>query len=122
MIGELTMLGEEKRNAIGRNICAARQRRDMTQGRLAELAGVAVEDIAHAEDGIGDVSLELLLEICAATGTAPEAILAGAYVEDNAREGSSLGGETFSFEDIQPEDRALMEHILYFMAHKKPTR
>ena len=119
---DFCMLEESKRKAIGRNISTARQRCDMTRAKLAELTGVAVEDIVHGEDGDGEISLELLLDICAATGTMPGEILAGTCEGECAGEGASYRDEGLSLEKIQPEDRALMEHIYYFMANKKPKR
>lgn len=122
------MLSEERRSAIGRNICEARQRQGMTQAKLAEVTGAAVEVIAHAESGDDEISLEMLLEICSATGTLPDDILAGAYVINDAgkdlatSEAAHQGEENFSVADVSPEDRELLDHIVYFMAHKKPAR
>ena len=73
------MIEERKRIAIGRNIYEARRRCGISQEELAERAGVDVEQIAYAESGKGIASLELLLEICDATGAMPNDILAGAY-------------------------------------------
>ena len=125
--GELEMLKEEERNVIGRNICAARQLRNMTQARLAELVEATTERIARVESGHAEPSLELLLKICSVTKTSPDDILEGAYVrdvaaKDSAWEGASQEEEGFFVGDVSLEDRALLEHILYFMTHKKSGR
>ncbi len=116
------MLEEGVRKVIGRNISMVRQRCGMTQAELAELAGAAVEDVVHGENGDVEISVELLMGICDATGTTADEILAGAYDGDDAGEGTSCEENEISIKNIRPEDRALMEHIYYFLSNKKPAR
>ncbi len=122
------MLEERKRNAIGCNISAARQQCGMSLAKLAELTGTAKNGIAHVESGSAELSLDLLLKICSVTGASPNEILAGAYVRDDAgqdsssSEGTTQGEEKFFVGDVSPQDRALLEHIFYFMANKKMQR
>ncbi len=122
------MLGEMSRSVIGRNISVARQQCGMSLAELAELTDTDTDGIAHLESGSAELSLDLLLKICSVTGASPNDILSGAYVTDNAgqdsssSEGITQGEENFFVGNVSPEDRALLEHIFYFMANKKLPR
>lgn len=42
--------------------------------------------------------------------------------KDSGWEAAPQEGKGCPLGDVSPEDRELLEHILYFMAHKKPAR
>lgn len=109
---------------IGQNLRTLRRQCGMTQAKLAEKTGVSTDHISHAEIGSGSISLPLLLEICKLLEVTPNDILAGEYSpyvpegEENVWEESKYDKE-ISFEDVNPEDRMLLEHMYQFMTKRK---
>ncbi len=96
----------------------------MTQAQLAQEIGVSTDHISHAEIGFGSISLPLLLDICKLLGVTPNDLLAGEYVPDSAdddilMEEEGLDRKTLSFQNINPDDRMVLNHMYQFMARRK---
>lgn len=96
----------------------------MTQAQLAQEIGVSTDHISHAEIGSGSISLPLLLDICKLLGVTPNDLLAGEYVPDSAdddilMEEEGLDRKTLSFQNINPDDRMVLNHMYQFMARRK---
>lgn len=61
---------------LARNVAALRRRRNLTQRRLAELAGIPRSTLTHIESGAGNPSLANLGKLCAALEVGIEELLA----------------------------------------------
>lgn len=114
------------RKNIGQNIRTLRRQSGMTQAAIAEKTGVSTDHISHVEIGSGTISLPLLIEICKLLEVTPNDILAGEYTPDSLDEKSYLQESSFtvkdfSMEDINPEDRMLLQHIYEYMTNRKKT-
>lgn len=112
------------RKNIGQNIRTLRRQSGMTQAAIAEKTGVSTDHISHVEIGSGTISLPLLIEICKLLEVTPNDILAGEYTPDSLEETAYLqeGSFTvkdFAMEDINPEDRMLLQHIYEYMTNRK---
>lgn len=74
--------GDVDYRKIGRQIRAARLRRDMTQAHLAEAAELSVPYVSHAERGTKHISLEALVRISRALDVTLDQLLAGVQPQD----------------------------------------
>jgi len=70
--------------ALGQRLRAARLRRDLTQGMLAERVGVTVPTIAKLENGVATTSLSTMLRVLQSLGFAAD-IDAIAAVDEQGR-------------------------------------
>lgn len=109
---------------IGQNLRTLRRQCGITQADLAEKTGVSTDHISHAEIGSGTISLPLLIEICRLLEVTPNDVLAGEYTPDISEEEANfhedgLYDRAISFEDVNPEDRMLLEHMYQFMTKRK---
>jgi len=108
---------------IGQNLGVLRRQSGMTQAELAEETGVTTDHISHVEIGSGTISLPLLLNICNLLDVTPNDILAGEYGLDVAGEMGSQGEIPslceFSWNEINPSDRILLNYLYQFMANRK---
>ena len=106
------------RKNIGQNLRTLRRQCGMTQAQLAEKIGVSTDHVSHAEIGFGSISLPLLIEICKLLD-----ILAGEYtpdyVDEDLMEEQALYGKSIVFDDVNPEDRMLLNYLHQFMLKRK---
>ena len=64
---------------FGRNVRAARKRKDWTQEDLAHEAGLAPVQISRIERGVREVRLTTVLKLLAALDVAPNELLSDLY-------------------------------------------
>ncbi len=111
------------RKNIGQNLRTLRRQCGMTQAQLAEKIGVSTDHVSHAEIGFGSISLPLLIEICKLLDVTPNDILAGEYtpdyVDEDLMEEQVLYGKSIVFDDVNPEDRMLLNYLHQFMLKRK---
>ena len=112
------------RKNIGQNLGTLRRQSGMTQAQIAEKTGVSTDHISHVEIGSGTISLPLLIEICKLLEVTPNDILAGEYTVESSEETmnfyeNSAYGKELSYENVNPEDRLLLNYIYQFMANRK---
>lgn len=86
--GKLTFSAESAIKALGENIRIARQRRQLSQSRLAKKAGVSVSTIKRLEAGDPGVSLSAIANILIPMGLERE--LATLISPENDEEGEAL--------------------------------
>lgn len=111
------------RKNIGQNLRTLRRQCGITQAELAEKIGVSTDHVSHAEIGFGSISLPLLIEICKLLDVTPNDILAGEYTPDcddkELMEEDGQYGSKIVFEDVNPEDRMLLNYLHQFMLRRK---
>lgn len=111
------------RKNIGQNLRTLRRQCGITQAELAEKIGVSTDHVSHAEIGFGSISLPLLIEICKLLDVTPNDILAGEYtpdsVDEEMMEEQGQYGGNIVFEDVNPEDRMLLNYLHQFMLKRK---
>lgn len=112
------------RKNIGQNLSTLRRQCGMTQAQIAERTGVSTDHISHVEIGSGTISLPLLIEICKLLEATPNDILAGEYASDSMEDDICLAENSayakgISFDDVNPEDRMLLNYLYQFMVNRK---
>lgn len=111
------------RKNVGQNLRMLRRQCGMTQAQLAQEIGVSTDHVSHAEIGFGSISLPLLIEICKLLDVTPNDILAGEYtpdyVDEDLMEEQVLYGKSIVFDDVNPEDRMLLNYLHQFMLKRK---
>lgn len=60
---------------VGKRLRAIRKKRGFTQEHLAELAGISPQHCSGIETGAAKVSLPVLIQLCNALDTTPDAVL-----------------------------------------------
>ncbi len=83
--------------ALGARIRLQRRTRGMTQGELAQKAGVSLSFLGHIERGSRKASLDTIVAICNALQVSPTTLL------QDSLSGKALGGELIARRDIVQE-------------------
>lgn len=122
-VGFAEMEESMNRKNIGQNLRTLRRQCGMTQAQLAEKIGVSTDHVSHAEIGFGSISLPLLIEICKLLDVTPNDILAGEYtpdhVDEELMEEQGEYGRRIVFEDVNPDDRMLLNYLHQFMMRRR---
>ncbi len=67
---------------VGRLVYAARSRQNLTRRAVAARADLDISHLARIENGLGNPTLHLLIQLAAALGLRPEQFLEGLGVDD----------------------------------------
>jgi transcriptional regulator with XRE-family HTH domain len=68
---------EEPKVAVGRNIRAQRERRDLTQEELGHLAGLHPVEVGRAERGVRDLRVSSVVKLARGLDVPPMELLRG---------------------------------------------
>ncbi len=99
---------------IGLNIKESREKRKMTQEKLAEYADLSTVHVSHLETGKASMSMCSLLAICDALNVTPNEILLGEYPPPDPDKKPVKNG----LDDITHEDKLLLRQILKYMMER----
>ena len=98
---------------IGRVFQECRQKNNLTQSEVAELAGMEPRYISQIERGISKGSIDTLLKLCNAYKVTPDVILYD-LLEDDVKESISIYDE--NFKKLSKKDKntinLLIQHFL----------
>jgi len=104
---------------VGKNIKKIRADLELTQPQTAEKAGISTNHLSHVETGNTVMSIDCLLNLCAALNTTPNDILMGEF--DLTAKATSAMLQKMT-EGLSPDENRLLLEIADSMRKLKINR
>ena len=107
--GEKKQLTQAEKKEMGKRIKIARIRADMTQEMLADAVGIVPVYVSRIESGLGNPSLEIILNIANALYVSVDELL---YDEPDRKEPQLPGGYLDLLKDCDEYETRILSYVL----------